>query len=112
MNPAKISASLADRLASAADGDVELIVELQPIPPSQIDAASREDYIATLRDAFEREAAPVQAAIQAAGGEVLGGAWLNQTLRARMPAEKVQSLADLDEVALLDLPRALGMEGG
>lgn len=107
MNASKISAPLADHLASAPEGDVELIVELQPISPSQVGAGSREDYIATLRDAFEREAAPVEAVIRAGGGEVLGGAWINQTLRARVPAGNVRDLAGLGEVALLDLPRAL-----
>ena len=112
MSPPKISASLADRLANGPEGNVELIVELQPIPPTQIGAGAREEYIATLREAFEREAAPVEAAIQEAGGEVLAGAWLNQTLKVRVPAEKVADLAAIDEVVLLDLPRVLMMEGG
>jgi hypothetical protein len=112
MNVTKVSFSLADRLVNGPGGDIELVVELQPIPPSQFDAASHEDYIAMLRDAFEREAAPVEAAILSAGGEVLGGAWLNQTLRARMPAGKVRDLAGISEIALLDLPRGLRMEGG
>ncbi len=107
MTSMKISAALVDHLANTSDVNVELVVELKPAEPSHVGASSREERIARLREAFEREAAPVEAAIRSAGGKVLERAWLNQTVRARVPRTAVEVLAALDEVFLLDLPRAL-----
>jgi hypothetical protein len=54
---------------------------------------SREERIAPVRDAFARDASPVTRAILAAGGEVLGEAWINQTIRARVPPEGIPALS-------------------
>ncbi len=112
MNTSKLSPGLLERLEHAREGElVDLVVELQPLPVGQTDDASRAERIASLREAFQREASPVEAAVRSAGGEVLGSAWINQSLRVRMPAGSVALLAELDRVSLLDSPRLLELEG-
>jgi len=106
MAPSKLSESLRERLAIAAAGEMlEIVLELQPIPLPR--EGSRAERIAWLRAAFEREAEPVAAAIRAASGEVLGLAWVNQTILARVPARRVARLAELDQISVADLPRTL-----
>jgi hypothetical protein len=108
MNNVKLSDTLARRLEEAGEGDVvELIVELCPSEPLSAAGASRVESIAGMKAAFERDMAPVEAAIESAGGQVTGAAWINQTLQARIPAAQVGPLAQLDSVLLLDLARAL-----
>ena len=108
MNASKLSRELADRLAGARSGEVvDVVVELQPRSFARDAAASRAERVAAAREAFRREAAPVETAIRSAGGEVLGAAWINQTVRARIPADRIARLAELAEVHLLDVPRAL-----
>lgn len=114
MDATKVSPGLARSLEHAGGDElVELVVELQPIAAVPARAAPRAERIASLREAFQREAAPVEAAIRSGGGEVVGAAWINQMLRARVPAGCVAGLAALDEVLLLDVPRPLEqLDGG
>jgi hypothetical protein len=106
MNTSKLSPSLSERLEHAGgDESIDLVVELRPLSTEQTDASSRGERIASLRGAFQREAAPVEAAIRAAGGEVLNGIWINRTILARIPTEFVTCMAELDGVFALDLPR-------
>ena len=66
--------------------------------------------VAAAKEAFERAARPVADVIAGAGGEVLEGAWINQTLRARVPAAAISDLAGTDGVAVVDVPHALESE--
>jgi hypothetical protein len=108
MNGQKLSAALRDRLESAAGRDLmEIVVELNSLPAAG--PGSRAHRIAEARAAFAREAEPVEAAIRSASGEVLGDAWINQTLLARLPAAHVASLCALEQVRLLDLPSPVSL---
>jgi hypothetical protein len=109
MDRSKLTSGMAERVAHAGGGvRLDVIVELQPF--TLPDSGTREARIAWLRTRFDEEARPVLAAIHAAGGEVLGTAWINHTLRARLPVESVTALAELPEVFRIDVPRALLME--
>ncbi len=114
MDARKLSATLADRLDHADAADlVEVVVELQAAPPAGTgDGMPRAARIAAARDAFGVASYPVERAIQSAGGEVVDAAWINQTVRAKLPASAVASLVKLHEVRLLDLPRTLTADWG
>lgn len=113
MNASKLSPSLKKRLDRAAPGEmIEVVVELHPTPILEGAAADRDERIAALHDAFAQRAAPLEAVVRASGGEVTGAVWLNETIRARVPAATVAALSGHPEVMLVDLPRALRLEGG
>jgi hypothetical protein len=88
---------------------VEVIVELQPVEMPK--AASRQERMAAMREGFERELRPVAEKIIEAGGEVLETAWLNQTVRSRIPAREVLHVAEHETVSGIDLPRKLEPDG-
>lgn len=112
MNAHKLSPDLAERLEQAGAAELlEVVVELHPAPTVPTDAP-RAARIAAARDAFSLASSPVEQAINSVGGEVVGTAWINQTVRARVPAGTVTGLADLDEVQLLDIPRQLTSDWG
>ncbi len=94
----KLTPALQARVAEAPDELIDVVVELQPATAADAGA---------LRAAFDSSAAPVLAAIDAAGGEVLGQAWINQTVRARVPAEHVEDVAGLDPVMAVDVPHRI-----
>ena len=109
---AKLTTELAARLEEANASEVlDIIVELQP----QADLSTRittgsqthSDRIAAMKETFSRNVLPVEEAIHRAGGEIVGRAWINQTVRARIPAQRVRELSFLDRVATLDLPHRL-----
>ena len=112
--PADLSTKLAAALEGRAEDEwVEVVVELAaaPEPPSEpSEAVSRGAKIAALKRAFEEASTPVSREIEEAGGEVLGSAWLNQTLKARLPCGAVEALAGLAQVRRLDAPRRLTPE--
>lgn len=109
MTASKLTSSLASRIQRVeADDLVDVILELQPIDPSIAShARSRSERIAAHQEAFSRESQPVETVIRQCGGEVIGSAWINQTVRARVPAKVLGQLSDLEPVALLDVPRTI-----
>jgi hypothetical protein len=103
---AKLGARLADQIASVDESTpVDVIVELRTIDIPG--TGSRSERISLLRAEFEREAQPVTSLIEAAGGEVLGAAWINQTLRCRIPAMQIPRVASDEAVTRVELPELL-----
>jgi hypothetical protein len=110
MQPSKISESLAERLHSSADDDmVELVVELDTPPPTTAPAreSSRRERTTAVREAFETGSRPLESEIESAGGEITGRAWINQTVRARLPKRAVAAVTERREVRRLDTTRRI-----
>ena len=100
-SPANITPDLAAEVEAAeASNMLDVVVELD----GDLDEASD---IATAKAAFERAATPVSKVISGSGGEVLEGAWINHTLRARVPAGSIPDVAGADGVSVVDVPHAL-----
>lgn len=101
MRDTKLSPALQARAAEAPAPDalIDVVVELEPVADAP-DAGA-------LRAAFDRSAAPVLDAIGQAGGEVLGQTWINQTVRARIPAERLGDVAGLAPVMAVDVPHRI-----
>ena len=100
-SPGKIRPELAAEVGAAESSKLlDVIVELDANPDEATD-------MATAKEAFERAALPVSEAISGYGGQVLEGAWINNTLRARMPAKAVSDLAGTAGVSAVDVPHAI-----
>jgi hypothetical protein len=84
---------------------VEVVVELEPVPIPT--TGTRQERMEALQRTFERDLAAVSREIEAAGGDVLGGAWINRTVRGRLPADQVGRLAEEEAVVRIDLPSTL-----
>jgi hypothetical protein len=99
----KVSQELADHIAASEAGrSLDVIIQLQPLEMATI--GSRQDRIAASREAFERELEPVAEAIESVNGHVLDTVWLNQTVRAAVPAEAVDALTTAPGVVRISLP--------
>jgi hypothetical protein len=108
MDVAKLRPALAERLRQAAPGEtLEIVLELQPRRVQPTQGLSVEERTAPVRDGFAHDSKPVEDAVAAAGGAVLGRVWLNQTIRVRVPAGAVPALSAFAQVVALDLPRTL-----
>ena len=100
----KITSDLAAEVDAVDDANLlDVIVELD----GDLDEAPD---IAAAKAAFERAAEPVSEVISGSGGEVLEGAWINHTLRARVPARAVTAIAAADGVSVVDVPHAIHPE--
>jgi hypothetical protein len=103
-SPANITPDLAAEVEAAESSKVlDVVVELN----GDLEEAAD---IAAAKAAFERAATPVSEVIAGSGGEVLEGAWINHTLRARVPAGAVLEIAGADGVSVVDVPHALQAE--
>ena len=101
---AKITSDLAAEVEAVDSSNLlDVIVELD----GNLDEAPD---MAVAKAAFERAAAPVSEVISGSGGEVLEGAWINHTLRARVPASAVTDVAEADGVSVVDVPHAIQPE--
>lgn len=103
-SPANITPDLAAEVEAAESSNLlDVVVELN----GDLEEAAD---MATAKAAFERAAAPVSEVISGSGGEVLEGAWINGTLRARVPAGAVPDVAGMEAVSVVDVPHAIRAE--
>jgi hypothetical protein len=112
MDAAKLKPDLTTRLAQAAAEDVLDVVVEMDAQPAATAPQSRSEQITLRKEKFDHDVVPVEEAIHEAGGEVVGRAWINQTVRARVPAQGVEQLSELEKVAALDVPRRLEADFG
>lgn len=105
MSEPKVSPRLARTLEESHDeAIVELVIELEaPAPPTGPATLSAGDRIGALKSAFYSAVQPVERGIREAGGETVGHAWINQTVKARVPKAAVPALSGLETVRRLDL---------
>jgi len=87
---------------------VDVVIELRPEnEPKAQQPQSRAEKIATLKENFMRDLAPIEEAVRNAGGELTGQAWINRTVRARVPTDCVKQLSEQEQVAKVDVPHAI-----
>lgn len=114
--PRKASRRLAD-LAASLSSEIEMIDVVVELDHKSIDNLkrldlykSRNEQIASRKESFARTSSPVEDVISEVGGEVIAKAWLNYTLRAKLPAKGLQRISELDEVDALDSPQEIQAE--
>mgnify|MGYP006876736368 CR=1 FL=1 len=99
------------RSSSSRKDVLEVIVELnQPSPAGRNNdnsSSSRSSQIAERKESFARISTPVENAISRAGGIVTDRAWINRTLKARVPVGSLKQICELEEVERLDTPHDL-----
>jgi hypothetical protein len=96
---------------SPEDHLLEVVVELaEPDAPADKPPAGRTERIAKMKESFHEQATPLEESITSLGGEVLGKAWINRTIHARVPARAVPELARAGAIAAVDVPHGLTPE--
>jgi hypothetical protein len=84
---------------------IEVVVELQRLGvPAE---GKRQERMAAMQESFQRASESVTRQITQAGGQVLGHAWINRTVRGRIPADQLPVLASDDVVVRIDVPSSL-----
>lgn len=107
----KISKQLNDRLEKTNASDLlDVVIELRGRVEAATESLSRNEKIAALKEAFTRNVAPVEDAVGRIGGVVTGQAWINQTVRARVPADRVRELSEHEQIKVLDAPHPIERE--
>lgn len=111
MNENKIKHYLAEKIKYLQPNEMlDVILELYLEPRSMNKVISRRGRIAELKEAFHHISEPVEQIIKEEGGNVVGRAWINQTIRAHVPVSTINYLCQLDEVMAVDAPHALHFE--
>jgi hypothetical protein len=104
----KITANLQSRATGADEGELlDVVVELDGEAPMPSFGGGAPLGFEEAKKAFQRDASDVEAEISAKGGKVLGNAWINRTIRARVPAHALPEISKLDRVAAVDAPRKI-----
>ncbi len=109
----KLSSDLRQQLAATAEGhSVEVVVEVGrkaavAAGPAPGDRAQK---IAALKQSFSISAEPIERAIVSSGGTVIDRAWINQSLKVRLPREAVEALSEREDVDRVDTPRTIKPE--
>lgn len=111
MKTEKILGALNERLSrSAGAGAVEAIIQVTV--PASTETLKRERKIPEYRQAVEEALRPVAILVRDLGGDVLDEAWINATLRVKLPVESFGPLTDDAAVTRVDLPSRLKPESG
>lgn len=105
----KVTRELAETVAARNDDEeVDVVLELQPVPmPGE---GSRSERVVAMKQAFEQSATGLRRTITELGGEVVDTAWINQTLRTRVPKGALQGLEADKRIVALDAPRTIEPE--
>lgn len=107
----KISNSLLTQLSNLPDGKtLQVIVALQAPVMSSPGGSSRMEKINNLKNQFKNGIESISAILGKKGGKILDEAWINQSLRAEVSREEIDSLTELKEVSIIDLPKKLSSE--
>lgn len=106
----KLTSQLSKYINSSKDKELfDIIVELTP----QTDEAkinkslSRQEKIIIMQKDFAKQSEPVESTITDAGGEVVGRAWINKTIKARVPAKSLKDISEHEDVLSVDIPNQL-----
>ena len=107
----KLSDQLKEQLTQPnTSGMLEVIIELHEPEAAAQQAQSRQEKIAAMKDGFTRDVALIDDEVRRAGGEVTGHAWINRTVRARVPVHEIEQLSAHEQIAKIDLPHKLEPE--
>jgi len=108
MSDGKLSPKLAETLQDSSDeSPVDLVLELHDPPAPAHASSDRAQQIAARKQAFSKHAESVAGEVRSLGGEVTGEAWINSTLKVRIPRSEISRLSAAPQVKKLDLPHAL-----
>ncbi|MFY9826062.1 MAG: hypothetical protein WAM82_32140 [Thermoanaerobaculia bacterium] len=110
----KLSPDLRQQLAATPEGHaVEVVVEVgRKAGAEEAASGDRAQKIAAMKQSFSLSAAPIERAVESSGGTVLDRAWINQSLKVRLPREAVEALGERDDVERVDTPRSLRPDAG
>src|SRR5262245_61913934 len=98
--PGKISPTLAEKFNQLPPEEpVDVVDELGGDAMEALDNASSVDQ---MRQVFAGHSQPVKDKIKSMGGDVIGEAWLNGTLQAKLTRRAAESLYDEPAVARVD----------
>jgi hypothetical protein len=104
--PARITSDLESRVQGLGEEQlVDVVVELRRAG-SPLEG-SRHEKLQALKEAFDRVSSEVERLVQAEGGAILDRAWINQTVRAKVPVGAVSRLASSDDISVIDVPHAI-----
>lgn len=106
----KISGSLENYLSKNKLSDVEVVIELNPVNFQTHTSVSQKEKMAIVKEAFNKAIKPLEKIINNKGGNILHSAWINQTIKARIPTQFISDLANENSVATIDLPRSISKE--
>jgi hypothetical protein len=108
---ARISPSLEKRMrAVPEDEPVDVVVELTPRDLTSDDALGAHDKVEWMKARFAAQSEPICAVVDAVGGRVNEGLWLDETLRVSVPRHSITKLAHVEGVHALDVARALSRD--
>ena len=105
----KVSEQLLEQLENPDAGKMlDVVIELHSEEgPQTREVQSRSEKIAALKENFLRDVEPVEKAVRSVGGELTGQAWINRTVRARVPTDRVKTLSEQDQIAKVDVPHKI-----
>jgi len=102
----KIGPNLAQKLETAGPNEaIEVIVQLQP--PARPEVGSRAERVTALKKGFDRNFARLTQRVSADGGQILGTAWINSTVRALLTPRQIRTLGTDQFITEIDSPRAI-----
>jgi hypothetical protein len=110
MTNSKLSPQLINYLNKNHEANVEVVIELADPTHLLTSLQPGKSRIDQLKDAFFNLSNPIEHFINNNGGNVLGVAWINKTIKATIPASSLNDLAKQNNITNIDLPDVLKRE--
>lgn len=113
MMQTKLTPDLSRQLARTKESEMlDIIIEVRQSDCSlneslKNEKLSRQEQILVRQKNFDNQSAPIEDVVQQVGGEIVGRVWINQTLKARVPAKSVKKISEHRNISILDLPHLI-----
>lgn len=97
----KLSTKLRELAKDLPDfANVDVVLELEQESPKS--SESRTEGIEMAQQSYRKLSLPVKDAVARLGGKVIGGAWVDSTVRATIPKEALDELSQEQNIRQID----------
>lgn len=93
------------------DKEMQVIVEVNnsAVAPAA-SGLSRQEKMKQMQEQFSTAIQPITSLLEQKGGKIIEQAWISGSLHIQAPVSTIESLSDLQEVTIIDTPRAIQPE--
>lgn len=86
---------------------IEVIVELKNDPNHLASLISRQAKITNIKISFSEQLESINNVLKNTGGIILDTAWINKTIKVRIPVNGLNELANIQSIKIIDLPHQI-----
>ncbi len=95
------------QLESTLPVAIEVVVELKSSPVNRSGTFSKQEKIKMIKRSFTEDLDSINHVMQDKGVKIIDTAWINKTIKMKVPLASLDELSNINSVENIDLPQQL-----